>query len=322
MDKLLTVFFIILLFFIPILLKQPLPTKNLTEELHEELCPVVIRVEGIEEPIPLEEYVVGVVAAEMPATFHPEALEAQAIAARTYALRSTDSGKKSIAADVSAQVYATEADRKERWKKEFKRNEKKVRSAVEATAGEIVKYEDQLISAMFFSTSNGKTEAAKNFSGNDIPYLQSVESAGEEQVAPQVERQIEMSLADWNRAMGNQWNADHFRSLQLVRNPTGRVQKAVTTGYETSGREMRDLLGLASTDFDIAFDVTNEIVHVTTTGYGHGVGMSQYGAEAYAQKGWNAEKILQHYYTGTEIKKFNLDDSECLKTPSLANNSK
>ena len=84
---------------------------------------------------------------------------------------------------------------------------------------------------------------------------------------------------------------------------------------------MRDLLGLASTDFDIAFDVTNNIVHVTTTGYGHGVGMSQYGAEAFAQKGWTAEKILLHYYTGTKIKKFTLLDSECLKTPSLANNS-
>ena len=84
---------------------------------------------------------------------------------------------------------------------------------------------------------------------------------------------------------------------------------------------MRELLGLASTDFDIAFDVTNKIVHVTTTGYGHGVGMSQYGAEAYAQKGWTAEKILLHYYTGTQIKKFTLLDSQCLKTPSLANNS-
>lgn len=322
MDKLLTVLFIILLFFIPILLKQPLPTKNLTEESEEELCPVEIQVEGLPEPIPLEEYVVGVVAAEMPATFHMEALRAQAIAARTYALRATESGKKVIAADVSAQVYATEADRKKRWKTDFRRNEKKVRAAVEATAGEIVRYEDQMISAMFFSTSNGKTEAAKNFSGNDIPYLQSVESAGEETVAPQVERKTEMPLAEWNQAMGISWSADHFRALQLVRNSSGRVQKAVTTGHEISGREMRDLLGLASTDFDIAFDVMNEIVHVTTTGYGHGVGMSQYGAEAYAQKGWKAEAILQHYYTGTQIKKFNLNDSECLKTPALANNSK
>ena len=130
-----------------------------------------------------------------------------------------------------------------------------------------------------------------------------------------------MALAEWNAVTGSTWDAERFKTLQLVRNPTGRVQKAVTSGFEMSGREMRDLLGLASTDFDIAFDVTNQIVHMTTIGYGHGVGMSQYGAEAYAQKGWTAEDILLHYYSGTQIKKFTLLDSKCLKTPSLANNS-
>ncbi|WP_318617019.1 stage II sporulation protein D [Sporosarcina sp. YIM B06819] len=291
------------------------------EETKVELCPVMITVAGMDKPIPLEEYVVGVVAAEMPITFQEEALKAQAIAARTYALRTTDNGNRPIAADVSAQVYASEAQRKERWKKEFKRNEKKVRTAVKATAGDTLMYENKMISAMFFSTSNGKTETAQNFSGSDIPYLQSVDSPGEEDVAATVERKSTMALAEWNNLIGSEWDAEQFKSLQLVRNPTGRVQKAVTSGFEASGREMRDLLGLASTDFDIAFDVTNQIVHVTTTGYGHGVGMSQYGAEAFAQKGWTAEDILLHYYTGTEIKKFTLLDSECLKTPSLANNS-
>jgi stage II sporulation protein D len=192
---------------------------------------------------------------------------------------------------------------------------------VAATAGDTIVYQDKMISAMFFSTSNGKTETAQNFSGNDIPYLQSVESPGEGDVEAKVERTAEMTLAKWNTIIGGKWDADKFKSLQLVRNPTGRVQKVVTSGFQESGREMRELLGLASTDFDIAFDVTNKIVHVTTRGYGHGVGMSQYGAEAYAQKGWTAESILLHYYTGTQIKKFTLLDSQCLKTPSLANNS-
>ncbi|MFJ7934321.1 stage II sporulation protein D [Sporosarcina sp. NPDC096371] len=321
MDKLLAALFIILLFFIPVLLKQSPDINQKVEETKEELCPVMITVEGMDKPIPLEDYVIGVVAAEMPATFSEEALKAQSIAARTYALRTTDYGNKIIAADVSAQVFSNEEKRKERWKKEFKRNEKKVRAAVEATAGNTLVYEDEMITAMFFSTSNGKTETAENFSGSDIPYLQSVDSPGEEDVAPEVERKLKIALAEWNKKMGTTWNAELFKSLQLVRNPTGRVQKAVTTGFEVSGREMRDLLGLASTDFDIAYDVTNEIVHVTTMGYGHGVGMSQYGAEAYAQKGWTAEEILLHYYTGTQIKKFTLVDSKCLKTPSLANNS-
>ncbi|MBO0589551.1 stage II sporulation protein D [Sporosarcina sp. E16_8] len=321
MDKLLTALFIILLFFIPFLLRQT--PEKITEpgEKKVELCPVDIIIAGADKPISLEEYIVGVVAAEMPATFHEEALKAQAVAARTYALQTTDYGQKKIATDVSAQVYSSEEKRKERWGKEFKRNEKKVRAAVEATAGDTIVYQDKMISAMFFSTSNGKTETAQNFSGNDIPYLQSVESPGEGDVEAKIERTAEMTLAKWNKTIGGKWDADSFRSLQLVRNPTGRVQKVVTSEFQASGREVRELLGLASTDFDIAFDVTNNIVHVTTTGYGHGVGMSQYGAEAYAQKGWTAEKILLHYYTGTQIKKFTLLDSQCLKTPSLANNS-
>ncbi|WP_186667889.1 stage II sporulation protein D [Sporosarcina sp. BP05] len=321
MDKLLTALFIILLFFIPFVLRQTPEKVKEPGEQKVELCPVDIIIAGADKPISLEEYVVGVVAAEMPATFQKEALKAQAIAARTYALQTTANGTKPIATDVSAQVYSSEAKRKERWGKEFKRNEKKVRAAVEATAGDTIVYQDKMISAMFFSTSNGKTETAQNFSGNDIPYLQSVESPGEGDVEAKVKRTAEMTLAKWNKTIGGKWDADSFRSLQLVRNPTGRVQKVVTPGFQASGREVRELLGLASTDFDIAFDVTNKIVHVTTTGYGHGVGMSQYGAEAYAQKGWTAEKILLHYYTGTQIKKFTLLDSQCLKTPSLANNS-
>jgi stage II sporulation protein D len=321
MDKLLTALFIILLFFIPLLLKQTPEEIKETEEKKVELCPVNITVAGMDMPIPLEEYVVGVVAAEMPATFQEEALKAQAIAARTYALQTTANGNKTIADDVSAQVYSAEAKRKGRWGKDFKRNERKVRAAVEATAGDTIVYNDEMIAAMFFSTSNGKTETAQNFNGNDVPYLQSVESPGEGDVAAEVERTVQLSLAEWNNVIGGNWDADQFRSLKLVRNPTGRVQKAVTSGFEASGREMRDLLGLASTDFDIAFDVNNKIVHVTTMGYGHGVGMSQYGAEAYAQKGWTAERILLHYYTGTEIKKFTLVDSKCLKTLSLADNS-
>ncbi len=321
MDKLLPILFILLLFFIPVWLKTPPEKSGSTEDATAQLCSIEISVAGVDKPIPLEEYVAGVVAAEMPVSFHEEALKAQAIAARTYALRTTENGQKQIAADVSAQVYATEKDRKERWKKEFKRNEEKVQAAVQATAGDILVYEDEMISAMFFSTSNGKTEAAQNFSGSDIPYLQSVDSPGEEDVAPTVERATEIALTKWNQILGTNWNADHFRKLQLVRNSTGRVQKVISTGFEATGREIRDQLELASTDFDIAYDVTNEIVHITTTGYGHGVGMSQYGAEAFAQKGWPADRILLHYYSGTEIKKFTSLDSECLKSPSLANNS-
>ena len=311
--KLLLLFIILTLFFIPILVRQA-PELKLVEQREEKYCDVMITVIGVDEPIPLEEYVVGVVAGEMPANFHPEALKAQVIAARTYAARNTDKGIKPIAKDVSAQVYRTEAERKERWGNSFKDKEKKVRLAAEQTEGKIIVYGEEIISAMFFSTSNGKTEAAQNFSGNPVEYLQSVESPGEEDVAPTVERQQQLTLTEWNRKLGFNWDANQFRELQLVRNQTGRVQKIIAGQYETSGRQIREKLHLASTDFNIAYDVNNQIVHITTVGYGHGVGMSQYGAEAFAQKGWTEDQILSHYYTSTKIQKINLPEDRCLKS--------
>lgn len=312
--KLLLVSIIVLFFFIPILAKKA-PDLLFVEEKEEEECDLLITVEGVAEPLPLEEYVIGVAAGEMPANFHPEALKAQVIAARTYAARNTDKGKKPIAKDVSAQVYRTEAERKERWGKSFKEYEQKIRRAQEETKGQIIVHGEEIISAMFFSTSNGKTEAAQNFSGYPVAYLKSVESPGEEVVAPDMERKQQMTLTEWNRKLGVKWTANDFRGLQLVRNQTGRVQKMTTGLYETSGRQVREKLQLASTDFNIAYDVNNQIVHVTTVGYGHGVGMSQYGAEAFAQKGWSAEQILQHYYSDTSIQKIKIAEEQCLKSP-------
>ena len=307
---------ILLLFFIPLLLlRGPSAEPQKEEKEVVKTCPIEITVSGLDRPLALEEYVKGVLAGEMPISFHEEALKAQAIAARTFALKTTDNGKNPIAKDVSAQVYRSEKERKKRWGKEFKKNERKISAAVEATKGEIILFEDEPISAMFFSTSNGKTETAENYSGSDVPYLQSVESLGESDVAPSYEQETKITLEKWSEAFGNVWTADTFKSLQLVRNSTGRVQKVKASGLEADGREIRDLLGLRSTDFDIAFDVTNGIVLVKTLGYGHGVGMSQYGAEAYAQKGWTAEKIIQHYYTGTTIKNLMNLENECLKSP-------
>ncbi|MDS9472265.1 stage II sporulation protein D [Sporosarcina pasteurii] len=308
--------FVLLLFFFPLLIIKESP-KPQAEQTKKEggYCPFEITVQGVDKPFALEEYVKGVVAAEMPIAFHEEALKAQALAARTYALRTTEKGVKPIAKDVSAQVFYTEAERKKNWGKEFKKNEKKIDAAVRATAGEIIVYEDEIISAMFFSTSNGKTETAQNYSGADVPYLQSVDSAGEEALTPVYKEENKIPLAKWNEALGMNWDATMFESLQLIRNSSGRVQKMVTDGFEKEGREIRELLGLRSTDFDIAFDVTNNLVLIDTVGYGHGVGMSQYGAEALAQQGLTANEIIAHYYLDTEIKKILINDPECLKTP-------
>lgn len=310
------VLLILMLFFLPLILFKESPRIAVNDEKREAAyCPFEITVDGLDKTLPLEEYVKGVVAAEMPISFHKEALKAQAIAARTYALRVTGKGKKPIAKDVSAQVFYTQEERKKNWGKEFENNEKKVSAAVKSTEGSMIVYGEELISAMFFSTSNGQTETAQNFGGTDIPYLQSVESIGEAEVAPTYEEKTEITLNKWNEALGSNWSAEMFESLQLVRNSTGRVQKVVTDGFEKEGRDIRELLGLRSTDFDIAYDMTNDLVLVKTVGYGHGVGMSQYGAEAFAQEGWSAQKIIEHYYTGTTIKNILINDPECLKSP-------
>ena len=183
-----SILLLIVMFFIPvILLRGPGAEPQKEEEKNDASCPIDIKVVGVDEPLALEEYVKGVVAGEMPIGFQPEALKAQSIAARTYALRSTNYGENPIARDVSAQVYKSAEERKKQWGKKFRENEKKLTAAVEATTGDVLLYNDELISAMFFSTSNGQTEAAENFSGSDVPYLQSVDSPGDEKVAPTFE---------------------------------------------------------------------------------------------------------------------------------------
>lgn len=315
MDKRLLVVFIIILFFIPVLLNLKYNRPLESSPVEEIACETEITVEGEDEPLPLEEYLIGVVASEMPVAYSLEALKAQAIAARTFALKETAEGTKPIGRDTAAQVYMNEKERKERWGKSFKENESKIQQAIEETKGSIIVYNEEMITAMFFSTSNGQTETAENFSGNPVAYLQSVDSPDEQTVSEEVERSVNMSLQEWNEKLGVAWKEDDFRSLQLVRNETGRVQRVLSGTFETTGRELREKLKLASTDFNIGFDVANKIVHITTKGYGHGVGMSQNGAEAYAKKGWTAEQIVKHYYSNTEIKTFEKSKDECLKNP-------
>lgn len=316
---LIAIFALVILFATPILFKQQTEQvhskETKTTKAEQAACPILIQVEGVDEAQPLEQYVKGVIAGEMPVSFHEEALKAQALAARTYALKMTNYGEKPIAKDVSAQVYLTEKERKKRWGKAFKEHEKKVEQAVQATEGEVIIFEDELITAMFFATSNGQTEDIKNFSGTAIPYLQSVESKGEEKITPTFVENNELSLAEWNTLLGDKWDQKRFETLQLIRNASGRVQEMVADNFKKTGREVREQLGLRSTDFNIAFDVDRERVLIETVGYGHGVGLSQYGAEAYAQAGKTADEIIRHYYTGVTTKKIEKDAVECLKTP-------
>ncbi|WP_342600147.1 stage II sporulation protein D [Psychrobacillus sp. FSL H8-0483] len=300
------------LLFLPFLLikeKQEVkPVPEITPKL-EIACPILIEVKGVKEKIPLETYVLGVVAAEMPITFHEEALKAQSIAARTYVLKATNYGEKTIDKTVQKQVYASEEDRKKKWGGSFEQYEAKLQKIIASTEGEIIVYKDQLITAMFFSTSNGQTESAENYSGYAIPYLVSVPSEEEELYAQNMNKQFEFTNKEWSNAFGLKWSSSIPNTLEVKKTDSNRVESIQMNGKIWTGREVRTLLGLPSTDFSISFQ-SNKVV-VDTVGYGHGVGMSQYGAEVLANDSVKAHDILLHYYKGTEIKSF----SPCLKSP-------
>lgn len=293
------------LFFFPFFFRQTEQPNNTQtaakkQETVDNACEITITVSGNDIPMDLEEYVIGVVAAEMPANFNLEALKAQAIAARTYVLKTTNYGQEQIEPTVEKQVFYDDDTRKENWEASYEEYEKKVRQAVESTAGEIINYNGELITAMFHSMSNGMTESAKNYSGADLPYLQSVASS-DFQYADNYETQKTFTLNEWNHLLNVNWTIDHFKNLRLKRNNTGRVETVTMKDKEWTGREIRTLLDLRSTDFRI--DVENGQIVVTTEGYGHGVGMSQYGADAMADNGATAHEILQHYYKNTSIEK-------------------
>lgn len=274
----------------------------------ENACEIFIEVEGQKEKIPLETYITGVVAAEMPVSFKKEALKAQAIAARTYALKTTNYGKTAIAPTVARQVFYNEEQRKANWASNFLGNEKKIVEAINETKGQVLLYNNELITAMFHSTSNGKTESAYGYSGNNVPYLQSVASISD-QASPKFDAEQEWTLAQWNKLWPVKWQPSDFNRIQLFYNDSGRVERLQLGNNVWTGREVRTILGIPSTDFTIIFDTNTRKVHVKTQGYGHGVGMSQYGAEAMANEGKTAAEILHYYYQDIEIKKIDA----CLK---------
>lgn len=267
------------------------------------------------EEIKLDEYLYGVVSAEMPVTFETEALKAQAIVARTYTMyKIVNNNKKHGDADICddsncCQAWISKEDRLARWD-ETKREENwnKIVEAVDSTAGEIVTYEGKPINAFFHSNSGGKTELPINvWGGSGYPYLQTVETAGEENYTDyqsEVEltkqdmidkiKQIHSDIAlDLN-------NNDEIRIIDYTE--SGRVKSVKFGSVVLSGVEVRKIFGLRSTNFSI--DINDNIVKFTVKGYGHGVGLSQTGSDSLAKQGKNAEEIIKHFYQGVEIIKY------------------
>ncbi|SFL86802.1 stage II sporulation protein D [Salibacterium qingdaonense] len=252
----------------------------------------------------LEEYVAGVVASEMPATFDIEALKAQALTARTYAAKQIASPSEinlpdgALVTDTTMhQVYQSEQELKEEWGKDFDWKMKKINEAVRATKGQVLTYEGQPITASFFSTSNGHTENAEDYWQNPEPYLQSVESPWDTE-SPRYANEISISVAKVEQALGISLSEGASGTV-LSQTESSRVEEVELGGETFSGRDIREKLELDSTDFTISRQ-GNELIFATK-GWGHGVGMSQYGADGMADEGKTYEEIVKHYYKGVEI---------------------
>ncbi|WP_242985896.1 stage II sporulation protein D [Oceanobacillus zhaokaii] len=276
------------------------------EEIEIEQSPLSIEVmrhatETVED-LPLETYVAGVVAAEMPIEFELEALKAQALAARTFTVNHLLHGNRGSEYDltdtVTHQVYKNELDLQKQWGSNFTANMNKIKEAVNATKGEIITYQDAPITAQFFSTSNGFTENSEDYWENELPYLRSVESPWDKE-SPKYLDQGTFSIDEVEAALQIELPRSVALNLEITRTESGRVKELAIEGHTFSGREIRDKLKLRSNDFKI--DQNNNHLVFTTKGNGHGVGMSQYGANGMAMEGKTYQEIIKHYYQGVEI---------------------
>ena len=275
-------------------------------ETHRSYSVKVRQTDGTVTETELERYLVGVVLGEMPAYFEPEALKAQAVVARTYTLRIHTQGGKhgdgSICTDPGCcQAYVTVMDYLEQGG--TGESVEKVTAAVNATAGKVLLYEQKLIEATYFSCSGGTTEDAQAVWGTDYPYLRSVSSPGEENAACFTDT-VSFSFPAFQERLGVQLDEDPAAWFGPVTCTAGSGVAVITVGgKEYTGTEMRRLLGLRSTIFEI--EVTEKEIRIHTKGYGHRVGMSQYGAEAMAVGGSTYDRILAHYYRGTTLADWN-----------------
>lgn len=296
---------------------QAEPTEQAAKQApFDEAFQISVQFDGGVQEISLRDYLTGVLCAEMPASFEQEALRAQAVAARTFALKQQQAGKHGEAAvctnSACCQGYLTEAEYLSRVGADGEAYYARLRAAVDDTAGLVVTYADSLIDATFFSCSGGRTESAMAVWGGDVPYLQAVESPGEE-TALQYSDVTEIPTEDFAatlRALRPELVLPEEKTAWLgAQSETdgGGVAELQIGNCVFTGKELRSAFSLRSTRFTVS--VSDETVRFTTQGYGHRVGLSQYGANARAQEGAGFAEILQYYYVGTEIKRLSLNES-------------
>lgn len=267
---------------------------------------------GEVEELDMNEYLYGVVSAEMPASYEKEALKAQAIVARTYTIyQAMNNSKKHENADICddytcCQAWISKDDRFSKWNEnEAESNWQKIVECVNETTGKIIVYNGEPINAFFHSNSGGITETSLNiWGGIDYPYLKSVETIGEDGYN-QYSSEVILTKEELINKMKEKYSdfeidfntEECIKILELT--SSNRVKTIKIGNKEIAGTEARSIFGLKSTNF--TFQIDGENIKFSVTGYGHGVGMSQTGADSMAKSGANYEEIIKHFYTGVEI---------------------
>lgn len=272
----------------------------------------VLMEDGTVQTMTRADYLWGVTAAEMPASFHTEALKAQSVAARTYF--SSLPADKHPGADVCAdsgccQAYIGREEARANWGEQAEELDKRITRAVEGTDGLVATYEGQPIQALFFSSAPGSTVDAQAVWGTHVPYLVSVASPEGDGV-PNYRSRLTLSADELRGLVLAQYpQADLSGPCEswlqdMIREPSGTVSRLTVGGVELTGGQLRKLLGLRSACFTVSVKGEEMTFHVT--GYGHGVGMSQYGANELAEQGRDFRQIIQWYYTGVNVERMDI----------------
>lgn len=292
---------------------EPEPAAPETAAVHHDRDVTLTIQDGdTTEQMTLERYLTGVVRGEMPASFEMEALRAQAAAERSYVYYQLAAGRKDAHPDADfctdhtcCSAYLSETAAREKWGGDFAPWNTRVEQAVSDTDGQVVLYNGRPILAVFHSSSAGRTAAAGDVWSGDLPYLVSVDSPEGEETVPNYYSTVTFSAAEAKEKL----LAAH-PELKLsgtpdrwfgaaAENGSGRVETVSVGGTDIEGTELRRIFGLRSACFTVAAD--SESVTFRVTGYGHGVGMSQYGANQLAREGKTWQEILEWYYTGATV---------------------
>ena len=232
----------------------------------------------------------------MPASFEIEALKAMSVASRTYTMYKIENNKNYDIYNNDDQCYITIDEMKNKWGKNFNKYYTRIENVVDETSNQYMTYKDDVIISFYFSISNGYTENVENVFSEKLDYLKSVDSTFDSEYNYKKD-QKEFNLNDFLKKLNIEDKS--IKDINIERSKTGRVNYIYINNTKIKGTKFRTLLNLKSTDFNIS--VYNNLVKIETKGYGHGVGMSQYGANVLAKRGYSYDEILKYYYTGVNI---------------------